>query len=435
MGTPSHLFCASRMPVTYCDKAYNEVMTWTAATKIKYAPNRKSGKSFVRYGKYMKGKTVADALAKGSLGLDLLFDYEKGLLWSVGGPKRQQPPNLAGLPKEELAKVCPTDKMLGKMYAKWKMWKANFKMLKEHGVSRQELKKMNDDQDPEGGKDSIIIAIGRREAQEKAKEILKAVKAEGGRKVSDAEVLACLQLWGFKENTNRGNVMPDGHKFVNSDTIGLIKMSTCERTLLTSGSKRYPEFTQLITRWLQDQLPTELKGKFTYTSVNINRNYAGKLHRDGNNCGPSFIKAFGKFSGGELNYWPSDDKKTPLEDFQAKDKITLSIKDNLMMFDGNRGHFVNSFEGERYSLVFFSIRTWSKVPQEDAKKAARCGIPLPTKKSMEHVQSLLGPSGKEGYRVYPDASGRGVKRGASSESKTAPAQKLRRVATPLRKKN
>jgi len=229
--------------------------------------------------------------------------------------------------------------------------------------------------------------------------------------------------------------MPDGHKFVNSDTIGLIKMSTCERTLLTSGSKRYPEFTQLITRWLQDQLPTELKGKFTYTSVNINRNYAGKLHRDGNNCGPSFIKAFGKFSGGELNYWPSDDKKTPLEDFQAKDKITLSIKDNLMMFDGNRGHFVNSFEGERYSLVFFSIRTWSKVPQEDAKAAADMGIPLPTNATMNYAQGMLGPSGKEGYRVYPDASGRGVKRGASSESKTAPAQKLRRVATPLRKKN
>jgi len=421
------------MPVTYCDRAYNEVMTWTPKTKIAYAPNRKSGKSFARYGKYMKGKTVEEALAFGSFGLDLLFDFEKGLLWATGGPKREQPPDLKDLSKEELAKMSRTDKMLGKMYAKWKMWKGNFAMLEKHGMTRHDLKKLNDEQDPEGGKDSIVVAIGRREAQEKAKTILAAVKAEGGRAVTDEEVLACLELWGFKENTNRGNVMPDGHAFVHSDTIGMIKMSTCERTLLTLGTKRYPEFTQVITQWLRDHLPAELKDKFAYTSVNINKNYAGKLHRDGNNCGPSFIKAFGNFKGGELNYWPSDNKKTALEDFAAKDKITVNLKDNLLLFDGNRGHFVNSFKGNRFSLVFFSIRTWNKVPKEDAKKAARCGIPLPTKKSMDHIQSLLGPSGKAGYRLCPDAAPRGVKRAASSSPKEVVAKK-RSVATPCRSK-
>jgi len=284
-----------------------------------------------------------------------------------------------------------------------------------------------------GGKDSIIVAIGRREAQDKAKEILDLVKKEG-RPVTDNEVLACLQLWGFKENVNRGNVMPDGAKFVHSDTIGMIKMSTCERTLLTVGTKRYPEFTELITRWFREQLPDELKDKFAYTSVNINKNYAGRLHRDANNCGPSFIKAFGKFSGGELNYWPSDDKKTPLEEFDLndKDKVTVNIKDNLMLFDGNRGHFVNSFKGERFSLVFFSIRTWNKVPKEDAKEAANCGIPLPTKSSMPSVQSLLGPKGKEGYQVYPD---RGVKRKADSTPPKTSAPKKRCIATPSRSKS
>jgi hypothetical protein len=419
------------MPVTYCDKAYKEVMTWTEKTKIKYAPNRKSGKSFVRYGKYMKGKTVGESLAKGSFGLDLLFDYEKGLLRATGGPKRAQPPQVDGMSKEDRAKLSKTDLMLGKMYAKWKMWKASFKHLAEHGMTRQELKDMNDVKDPEGGKDSIIVAIGRREAQAKAKEILAAVKKEG-RPVAEDEVLACLQLWGFKENVNRGNVMPDGHKFVHSDTIGMIKMSTCERTLLTVGTNRYPEFTELIARWFKEQLPAELKDKFAYTSVNINKNYAGKLHRDGNNCGPSFIKAFGKFSGGELNYWPSDDKNTPLEDFDPKAKVTMNIKDNLMLFDGNRGHFVNSFKGERFSLVFFSIRTWNKVPKKDAKDAARCGIPLPTKKSMASMQGLLGPSGKAGYRTYPVTAGnKGAKRKASTALE-ATAPKRRSVATPCR---
>lgn len=439
------------MPVTYNDKAYAEVMTWTQDTKIKYAPNKKSGKSFHRYGAYMNAKTVGESLAKGSKGLDLLFDFEKGLLWPVGGPKRKCPPDIIGMPKEERAKLNKTDSMLAKMYAKWKVWKKTFKQLEEHGVTRKELKDLNDSQDPEGGKDSIIVAIGRREAQTKARQILDRVKKEG-RPVMDSEVLACLQLWGFKENTNRGNVMPDGEKFVHSDTIGMIKMSTCERTLLTLGTKRYPEFTELITRWFHEQLPDDLKDKFVYTSVNINKNYAGKLHRDGNNCGPSFIKAFGKFSGGELNYWPSDNKKTPLEEFDLddKEKLTVGIKDKLMLFDGNRGHFVNSFKGERFSLVFFSIRTWNKVPKEDAREAARCGIPLPTQSSMAFIQNLLGPKGKDGYRLYPDRSvdrktdvtpsktpapNRGVKRKADVTPSKTSAPKKRAVATPSRSKS
>merc|ERR1719330_2303643 len=121
---------------------------------------------------------------------------------------------------------------------------------------------------------------------------------------------------------------------------------TCERTLITVGSKRYPEFTQLLCRWLRERCPAELQQEFAFTSININKNYAGKLHRDGNNSGPSFIKAFGDFTGGELNYWPSDDRKTPLEDFsdKDKDKVTANIKDNLMLFDGNRGHCVSKFQ-------------------------------------------------------------------------------------------
>merc|ERR1719491_663262 len=325
--------------------------------------------------------------------------------------------------------------MLGKMYAKWNMWKKNFEFLKSHGVSRNELKAKNDDQDPEGGKDSIIVAIGRREAQEKAKQILASVKSEGGRPVTDDEVLACLQLWGFKENTNRGNVMPDGHKFVHSDAIGLIKMSTCERTLLTVGSKRYPEFTQLITRWLRDRMPAQFKDQeFTYTSVNINKNYGGKLHRDGNNAGPSIIQAFGKFTGGQLNYWPSDDKKQPLEDFTDKAKVTVNIKDNLLLFDGNRGHCVSGFKGERYTLVFFSIRTWNKAPKSDAEEAKRCGIPLPTKKSMDYANSLIGKSGKAGYHVWPSVhqGKKDAKRSMTSAPKDDIAAKRRRVATPCR---
>jgi len=419
----------ANMPVTYCDEAYNEVMTWTEKTKIAYAPNRKSGKSFHRFGKYMKAKTVGEALTLGSYPLDLLFDYEKRLLKATGGPKRKQPPDTSAeaMSKEEKKKLCRTDIVLASMYAKWQMWKHTFKALDEHGMTREQLKQMNKEQDPEGGKDSIVVAIGRREAQQRAKEIL---AAAGSRKITDYEVLECLRLWGFKENTNRGNVMPEGTKFVHSDTVGLIKMSTCERTLLTVGTKRYPEFTQLITRWLKERLPSELKQEFAYTSININKNYAGKLHRDGNNVGPSFIKAFGDFTNGELNYWPSDSGKGELESLKDKDKVKLNIRDNLLLFDGNRGHFVTPFKGERYSLVFFSIRTWNKAPKAEADAARKCGIPVPTAKSMAYAQSLLGPSGKSGYQVWssPQQVSKGQKKSTACDE--TPRRGTKRTASP-----
>merc|ERR1719446_510100 len=99
------------------------------------------------------------------------------------------------------------------------------------------------------------------------------------------------------------------------------------------------------------------------------------------------IKAFGKFSHGELNYYPGDVKREALEDLKDSDKVTISIGDKLLLFDGNRGHYVNQFKGERYSLVFFSIRTWNKVPDEDRKEAIACGIPVPTEKTMKYAQS------------------------------------------------
>jgi len=379
----------------------------------------------------MKAKTVGETLALGSFGLDLLFDFEKGLLWSVGGPKRKQPPvvPLTQDGKKDLANMNKTDIMLGKMYAKWKMWTANFKVLEEHGITRQDLKKANEEDDAEGGKDSIIVAAGRRKAQETAKKML-----ASGRELNDDDVKKCLQQWGFRENTNRTNVTPDGQSFVHSDTIGIIKMSTCEKMLVTCGTKRYPEFTQLLTKWLYNKMPADVRDKFTYTSININKNYAAKRHRDGNNAGPSLIKAFGDFTGGDINYWPSDDRKAAVEDLNFErqgggDKVTTNIKNNMLMFDGNRAHHVNDFKGDRFSIVFFSMRAWDKIPAEEAKLATKCGLPLPTKATMQVQKSMLASTGKGGYRVYPDKAARGTKRTASP-SKGA-VDKKRRVATPF----
>merc|ERR1719282_1619421 len=93
----------------YHDATYKTVCCWTADTKIRYVPNPKKGKSFFRYAKYEKAKTVGEALARGSWAIDLLFDYQTGLLSVTGGHIRKVP----CMPEEA---VTPTDKKLSTWY-------------------------------------------------------------------------------------------------------------------------------------------------------------------------------------------------------------------------------------------------------------------------------------------------------------------------------
>merc|ERR1712137_154992 len=107
--------------------------------------------------------------------------------------------------------------------------------------------------------------------------------------------------------------------------------------------------------------------KFPFTSINVNKAYNGRLHRDGNNVGPSILKAFGKFTGGELNYYPNDDRSRKLEDLPKSDRVTVDVHKNLLLFNGQRAHEVNSFKGERYSLVFFTAPRVQKATAKDRK--------------------------------------------------------------------
>merc|ERR1740121_3291549 len=131
-------------------------------------------------------------------------------------------------------------------------------------------------------------------------------RAQSRRKLTDADVLSVLRNWGFRKNVTRLNVAPDGAKFVLSDTMGLVS----DRTGGINPTKytlAYPNASKVLCDYLHDHLPSSIP-KFTFTSINVNKNYAGRRHRDGNNVGPSAIKAFGNFKGGQLEYFEHDDR-------------------------------------------------------------------------------------------------------------------------------
>jgi len=93
-----------------------------------------------------------------------------------------------------------------------------------------------------------------------------------------------------------------------------------------------------------------------YTSITVNQNYLSTKHRDKNNQGDSLLVAFGNYSGGGLKIW--EGSREGIHDIKNKP----IVDDFSKIF-----HSVEPFEGERYSLVFYTLKL--KIPE---------GIPEPS---------------------------------------------------------
>jgi hypothetical protein len=86
---------------------------------------------------------------------------------------------------------------------------------------------------------------------------------------------------------------------------------------------------------------------FFWTQVQINKNYPIPKHIDSVNVGESYLCAFGDFTGGET-----------VVDFGGMGKYApckLNPRKKPVNFNGSKfEHWIEPFEGKRYSLVFFN---------------------------------------------------------------------------------
>mmetsp|Transcript_69094 Transcript_69094/g.182519 ORF Transcript_69094/g.182519 Transcript_69094/m.182519 type:complete len:509 (-) Transcript_69094:171-1697(-) len=351
------------------DETYERITRWTAETRIAYRPHAKApgSKSHLRYEKYSSAKTVGEALRVGSYPMDWCWDYERGFIKVLGGPMREEPLDVA---KEDEGQVTDVDRTIANWYVR--------ELAKMVGVKGSELTTGS-------GVGESTLERGRRLlAQREACERLEAADREG-RRINDEDVLAILKRWPFAKNPYRKNVMQPGKTWVFSDSMGILRDRQGD-VHLTACSRRYPQVVELFGRWLKDHLPDDAKG-FTWTTINVNCNYAAVTHRDNGNFGPSFIKAFGEFEGGALDYWP-DDTGGILEDL-PKSKQSFDLTEGLALFNGNCAHGVQPFKGSRYSLVYFTLGCHPSIKHEDRERMKNIGFPLPA--TNEDPFKLLRP--------------------------------------------
>jgi len=250
-------------------------------------------------------------------------------------------------------------------------------LAKKYGLKQQDLKEITGE--------PMMLRAHRLHANRHAENFLASATQEH-RLIREDEVEFVLSTWGFARNTTRVNVLPEDKEWVWSDTIGLLRDRTGD-IHLTKATIRYPAVVEILNRWLTERLPMEAQS-FKFTTLNLNKNYAGKRHRDGNNFGPSMIKGFGNYEKGELNVFPSDDRAvTDLDKLPKGDCVTCDIKNNLVMFNGNSAHEVNDYSGDRYSIDYFTIGCHAKMTEECRQGLAEIGMPVPDPN--EDPRSLL----------------------------------------------
>jgi len=344
----------------YRQATYEIVTRWTSKTRIEYRPHAKApgSKSHIRYEKYAKAKTVGEALNLGSYPIDWCFDYEHGFIRVLGGEIRDEPIDISKVADPENMDIV--DKKIYKWFRR--------ELCRRCGLKPDDLKM------EAAWNETLWQRAHRLLANRYAQEILDQA-AKSRKPIHQDQVLKVMKAWAFGRNFGRTNVMPDGKEWVWSDTVGLLRDRTGD-IHVTGASKRYPAVVQMLNGWLRCILPAEILS-FPWTSINLNCNYAARRHRDGNNFGASLIAALGGFTGGGLAVWPEDDKSVHLNKLPKGKEIEIDISQNLAMFNGNSAHEVKSFDGERFSIVFFCVGCHAKAPSAVKDELVELGFQVP----------------------------------------------------------
>mmetsp|Transcript_23988 Transcript_23988/g.68723 ORF Transcript_23988/g.68723 Transcript_23988/m.68723 type:complete len:606 (+) Transcript_23988:77-1894(+) len=266
---------------------------------------------------------------------------------------------------------------------------------------------------------------------------------------TDVDVLQVLRRWGFSRNRRRANVLPEGRDWVASDTLGLvIPLIGSQKPVISKATRNHETVFRLLHRWVQGRLPEGLSDEvFPCTSMSVNKGYAAKLHRDARNAAPSAAIAVGDFKGGRLRYWPCDDGHIELSTLRTRRHLLLDTRAVPVVFDGNLGHEVESFTGERFSVILFTCPRREKASVATRHCVRKLGISMPTNAALDRLRAYLpgssaGPCSSSGSgggsssstRKKPQPASKDVHRGRKAGLSVARRLALRKTAMRLRGK-
>jgi len=207
---------------------------------------------------------------------------------------------------------------------------------------------------------------------------------------SDHDVLAVLQGWGFAKNMLRPKLCKDGRRWCNSDVFGLSKMQGVHIALCT---ERFTAVHKFLAAWICWKLPEAV-----FTTIVVNYDFECQRHRDGKNLGPTVLLALGSFTGGALRVWPGDSGVTDVGKLKVADAKVVELEHQKCvpyLFDGNCAHEVLPFEGERFTVMAFSLKGNEAATSHEVEKLKQMGYPFPTDAGLVKLRRMCGPVVKD----------------------------------------
>ena len=97
--------------------------------------------------------------------------------------------------------------------------------------------------------------------------------------------------------------------------------------------------------------------------------------------------AFGDFTGGRLRCWRHDDGVQPLVACIDDHAELLDLR-FPKVFHGGRVHEVEAFEGERYSVIYFTCSGRKRASDVEISHLATMGIWLPSERHVRLAESI-----------------------------------------------
>jgi len=205
-----------------------------------------------------------------------------------------------------------------------------------------------------------------------------ALEALSARDFSYTAILNALSQTNIPQSSHRKNVIPKGESAVQGMALGLYAYGP--KVGFSCSARQAPCLTRLLASFIQHTRPG-----FPFTSIQVNKNYAARPHVDRNNLGTSLIVGLGEYEGGSL--WVHDDTGN-VEAVLDEDVfschyyksgntyrgVELQVWNNIQEFDGNRLHFTRPFNGERFSLVFFTCDRYGDAPDEARIAMSQAGF-------------------------------------------------------------
>jgi hypothetical protein len=118
--------------------------------------------------------------------------------------------------------------------------------------------------------------------------------------------------------------------------LGRVKMWFGKGYADSRHNKKFPELLALLKQFVEEHDP-----EYEFDAVTVNKDHQILKHVDRNNKDESYIFGFGDYTGGELVF-----ESGPYAG-------THDIKEKWLKFVGDKPHWVEPFEGERYSIVYY----------------------------------------------------------------------------------